>query len=162
MKETIQNERYGQILYDENFWTGGKSLTLNGVPLTKISRKEFQFPDGAIGKIKGNFLYGACLLINGETIRLTPKITWYEIVLCILPFILIMVWGNTVALYKIIPVAGGAIGGAVSAMLSCVSLYLMRSVKEVWAKILIGFSAILVTFGICCGIGFAILIALAK
>ena len=160
MKETIQHERYGQILYDENFWTGKKSLSMGGVLLNKISRKEFQLPDGTIGTIKGTFLYGACLLINGESIRLTPKITWYEIVLCILPFLLVMVWGNTVALCKIIPIAGGAIGGAVSAILSCVGLYLMRSVKEVWAKILIGISAILVTFGICCGIGFAILISL--
>ena len=162
MNEKIQNEKYGEILYGENFWTGRKSLSVNGVPLNRISKKEFQMPDGGIGTIKGNFLYGACLLINGETVRLTAKIKWYEIVLCLLPFLLVMIWGNTFALCEILPVAGGAIGGAGSAVLSCTGLFFMRSVKPVWAKILIGLAAIAVTFGICCGIGFAFLGALAK
>lgn len=156
MKQTIQHEKYGEILYDENFWTGKKTLSINDTPLTKISKKEFQTENGTIGAIKGNFLLGANLLIDNETISLTPKIKWYEIVLCILPFILIMVWGNTIALCKIVPVVGGAIGGGLSALLSCVGLCLMRMVKPIWAKLLIGFATIAVTFGICCGIGFAI------
>ena len=36
MNEKIQNEKYGEILYDENFWTGRKSLSVNGVPLNRI------------------------------------------------------------------------------------------------------------------------------
>ena len=157
MKQTIQHEKYGEIIYGENFWTGRKSLSVNGVPLTRISRKEFQTENGGIGTVKGSFLFGACLLIDGETIRLTPKITWYEVVLCLLPFILIMVWGNTIALCKIVPVAGGALGGAVSAVLSCIGLLGMRYVKPVWAKILIAVAAVGVTFGICCGLGYAII-----
>lgn len=157
MKQTIQHEKYGEILYNENFWTGKKSLSMNGAPLTKISKKEFQTANGVTGTITGSFLLGACLSIEGETIRLTPKITWYEIVLCILPFILIMIWGNVVALCQIVPVVGGAIGGAISGMLSVVSLFVMRSVKPVWAKILIGIGFVGATFGICCGIGFAII-----
>lgn len=157
MKQTIQHEKYGEILYNENFWTGKKSLSMNGAPLTKISKKEFQTANGVTGTITGSFLLGACLSIEGETIRLTPKITWYEIVLCLLPFILIMIWGNVVELCLIVPVVGGAIGGAISGMLSVVSLFVMRSVKPVWAKILIGIAFVGATFGICCGIGFAII-----
>lgn len=157
MKQTIQHEKYGEILYNENFWTGKKSLSMNGVPLTKISKKEFQTANGVTGTVTGSFLSGACLSIGGETIRLTPKITWYEIVLCLLPFILIMIWGNVVELCLIVPVVGGAIGGAISGMLSVVSLFVMRSVKPVWAKILIGIGFVGATFGICCGIGFAII-----
>lgn len=157
MKQTIQHEKYGEILYNENFWTGKKSLSMNGAPLTKISKKEFQTANGVTGTITGSFLLGACLSIEGETIRLTPKITWYEIVLCLLPFILIMIWGNVVELCLIVPVVGGAIGGAISGMLSVVSLFVMRSVKPVWAKILIGIGFVGATFGICCGIGFAII-----
>lgn len=160
MKQTIQHEKYGEILYNENFWTGKKSLSMNGAPLTKISKKEFQTTNGVTGTITGSFLSGACLSIGGETIRLTPKITWYEIVLCLLPFILVMVWGNVVALCQIVPVVGGAIGGAVSALLSFTGLFCMRTVKPVWAKILIGIAAVAVTFGICCGIGYAMLEAL--
>lgn len=157
MKQTIQHEKYGEILYNENFWTGKKSLSMNGAPLTKISKKEFQTANGVTGTVTGSFLSGACLSIGGETIRLTPKITWYEIVLCLLPFILIMIWGNVVELCLIVPVVGGAIGGAISGMLSVVSLFVMRSVKPVWAKILIGIGFVGATFGICCGIGFAII-----
>ncbi len=160
MKQKIQNEKYGEILYNENFWTGKKSLSINGTPLTKISRKEFQTENGTVGTVKGNFLSGASLLIDGETIRLTPKITWYEIVLCLLPFILVMIWGSSVELCKIVPVVGGAIGGGLSALLSCVGLLFMRSVKPIWAKILIALAAIGVTFGVCCGIGYAIVGAL--
>ncbi len=161
MKQTIQHERYGEILYSENFWTGRKSLSFNGVPLTRISRKEFQTENDGTGTIKGSFLTGAYLSINGENIQLTPKIKWYEIVLCLLPFILIMVWGNSVALCKIVPVVGGAIGGGLSALLSFTGLFFMRSVKPVWAKILIALAAIGVTFGVCCGIGYAIVGAAA-
>lgn len=28
-------------LYEENFWTGKKSLTVNGVPLTKTGKRQF-------------------------------------------------------------------------------------------------------------------------
>lgn len=157
MKETIQHEKYGEIVYDENFWTGRKSLSMGGVPLTKISKKDFQTESGSIGTVKGSFLFGASLYIEGETIRLTPTVQWYEIVLAILPFILIMVWGNTVALCKIVPVVGGALGGGLSGLFSILSLFTMRSVKPIWAKILIGIAFIGGAFGICCGIGYAII-----
>ena len=159
MKVVIQHDTYGEIVYNESFWVGKKSLTINGVEATKISKKEFQMPDGTTAQIQGNFLYGACLLIGSESIRLTPKIKWYEIALAIIPFVLIMVWGNVVALCKIVPVVGGAIGGGISGLLSVLGLVLIKSVKPVWLKILIAVAVAGVTFGICCGIGYAILSA---
>lgn len=162
MKETIQNETLGEILYEENFWTGKKSVAVNGVPLEKISKKEFRLQDGTTVTVSGNFLMGACLNAGGETIRLTAKIKWYEIVLCVLPFVFIITWGNVPALCALVPVVGGAIGGAIAGLMSVVGLYFMRSVKQIWLKIVIALAVFAVTFGICCGIGYALVSALSK
>lgn len=55
MIQIVQHERYGAILYEEGFWLGRKSLTINGVPLQKLAKKQFQLPDGGIATLKGNF-----------------------------------------------------------------------------------------------------------
>lgn len=159
MKQALQHEKYGEIVYEENFWTGKKSIAINGVSLTKVTKKEYQMSDGTTVTITGNFLQGASLIIDSEIIRLTPKWKWYEMILFVLPFALIMVWGNVVELCKIVPVVGGAIGGAISGLTSFIGLFLMRSVKPWWLKVLIGLLVTGITFGICCGIGFAIVTA---
>lgn len=161
MKQTIQHETYGEIHYEESFWTGKKSVSIGGTPLEKVSKKEFRLQDGSLVKISGNFLQGASLDINGETIRLTPKLKWYEIVLCILPFILVVTWGNIPALCAIVPIVGGAIGGAIGGLFCALGLFGIRSVKPIWLKIIIALVSLGVTFGVCCGIGYAILSSMA-
>ena len=156
MQNVVQNEKYGEIVYDENFWTGRKSITFNGEALERVSRKEFRTKSGEQVLVKGSFLTGVKLDIGGEAITVMSTVKWYEILLAIIPFILIMVWGNTVALVRIVPVVGGAIGGGISGLFSATSLCLMRSVKPLWLKILIGVIFIGVTFGVCCGIGIVI------
>ena len=160
MKEVIQHETYGEIVYEESFWTNKKSLTVNGVSASKISKKAFQMPDGKTATVQGNFISGACLLVDSEWIRLTPKLKWYEIALAVIPFILIMVWGNVVALCQIVPVVGGAIGGGLSALFSVAGLVLIKRAKPIWLKIVIAVAVTAATFGICCGIGYAILSAI--
>ena len=81
MKKIIKHEVYGEIVYEENFWTGKKSVTIDGIPLEKISKKEFKLQDGNTVSIEGGFLQGSNLNIKGESLMLTPKIKWYEIVL---------------------------------------------------------------------------------
>ena len=157
MKQTIQHETYGEILYEESFWLGKKSLSIGGVQLEKISKKDFKLQDGSFATINGGFLQGATLTLNGETIRLTPKIKWYEIVLCVLPFLLTLIWGNVPALCAIVPLVGGAIGGAIGAIFGVAGLYGMKSVKPIWLKIIIALASLAVTFGICCGLGYALL-----
>ncbi len=157
MKSVVQSEKYGEIVYEESFWTGKKNVNINNQPLNKINKTTFQLPDGEQATVKGNFLYGSKLFIGQETITVTPPIKWYEIVLSLLPFLLIMVWGNVVALCEIVPVVGGAIGGAVSAMLSVLNVFFIKCVRPVWLKILITVAVTGVTFGICCGIGYAII-----
>lgn len=161
MKVLIDDEVYGEIFYEESFWTGRKSLTINGVSLLKISKKQFRMSDGSTATVSGGFLQGACLNVNGETIRLTPKLKWYEIVLCIWPIILTLTWGNIPALCAIVPIVGGAIGGGIGGLFSVLGLYFIRSVEPLWLKIVIAIASLAITFGICCGIGYALLSALS-
>ena len=157
MNQVVKHEKYGEISYEESAWTGRKALSINGVPLNKISKKEFQTQDGKTATVTGNFLWGANLVIDGETISLTPRIKWYEIALCLLPFILIMVWGNVPSLCRIIPVVGGALGGFISALFSCLGLIFIKKMKTVGLKLLVALAAIVVTFGICVAIAYVIL-----
>ncbi len=157
MKQIIQNEHYGEIVYDENFWTGKKSLSINGEQLQKVSKKEFKMSNGDLVSLTGSFFQGAVISINGETIRVVPTIKWYEIVLCIIPLILNVVWGNSVALCKIIPVVGGAIGGAINGAFAVLILAVLKSVKPIWLKILIAIAMTILSFAICYGIAMIIL-----
>ena len=75
----------------------------------------------------------------------------------VLPFILIMVWGNSVALCSIIPVVGGAIGGAISGGMGVVSLSLMKRQSNLLVKVLVGIGMLIAIFVICAVLGFAIM-----
>ncbi|MDE7464398.1 MAG: hypothetical protein K2M48_05150, partial [Clostridiales bacterium] len=89
-----------------------------------------------------------------------------EIVLAVIPFLLVLIWGNILSLCLMVPVvggivggaAGGAVGGGISALISILGLVGMRCVKPAWLKVLIGIAAIGIAFGICCGLGYAFLI----
>ena len=89
-----------------------------GAPMEKTGKKSFvKQMDGSELRIsvKGNFVSGVTMSINGtEEIQVVPKMKWYEIVFSLPIFMLIIIWGNSVPLCKIIPVMGGAIGGAIS------------------------------------------------
>lgn len=159
MKTVIQHEAYGEIVYDESAWTGKKSLSIGGTPLEKLSKKEFKMQDGTTVTANGGFLQGASLDIKGETIALTPRVKWYEIVLCVLPFLFVMIWGNVTALVKIIPIVGGAIGGGISGLFGVLGLWGIKSVKPIWLKLLVALGCFAITFGICYGIGYAIVAA---
>lgn len=156
MKQVLQHETYGEIVYEESFWSGKKTLSFNNVELKKLSNKSFLLEDGREITVNGNYLTGVKLLIGSETIKVTPTVTWYEIVLSVLPFLLIMVWGNVVALCEIVPVVGGAIGGFISGLLSVTNLLIIRRLKNIWLKIAVSIAMLGLTFGICCGIGYAI------
>lgn len=160
MKTVIQHQTYGEIVYDESAWTGKKAVSIGGTPLEKLSKKEFRMQDGTTVTVKGGFFQGAGLDIKGETIVLTPRVKWYEIVLCILPLLLTLVWGNVPALCMIVPIVGGAIGGGIGGLFCIFGLWGMKSVKPVWLKILIGLGSFAVTFAICYGIAIAILAAM--
>ena len=157
MRVVVQHESLGEIIYEESFWTGKKKLFIGGEELTKISKKTFQTNDGQILTLKGSYLSGVTLESNDIQVKLTPTVKWYEIVLSILPFILIMVWGNSVTLCTIIPVVGGAIGGAISGVAAVLNLFVIKGVNKVWLKILISVGVLILTFLICFLIALAII-----
>ena len=72
-------------------------------------------------------------------------------------FMLILVWGNVPALCEIIPVVGGAIGGGISGLMACITLFLMRNTKKVSHKLLIWLGFLIGTFTICFAIALGIL-----
>lgn len=140
MKESIQHPVYGQIVYEESFWTGKKSITVNGVSAPVVSKNKFMI-DGKEATLKGNFTGGVSMSIEGETIQLTPKSKWYESALAVIPLVFLLTWGNSVELCAIFPVVGGALGGLLGALGGIMSHNYMRRQKNPLLKVLIGLVA---------------------
>ena len=137
MKELVKHPVYGEIVYDESFWSGKKTLTINGTTAQALSKTEFMVNDQK-AQVKGNLFTGVNLYIEGETVQLSPKASWFEIAFAILPFVFLMVWGNSAELCEIFPVVGGAIGGALGGFGGVISLYLMKQQKARLAKAVFG------------------------
>ena len=163
MKSKVLHPVYGEIIYDENFWTGSKSLYVNGVKLNKISKNTFggQSDFAPIWTVSGNVISGVKVVVNGETIVVDKKPAWYDIVLSSLIFILIMIWGNSIALCSIVPVIGGAIGGGISGIMLATNLIIIKKQSSILKKILITLGMMAATFVICMLAGFAYLGAIA-
>ena len=160
MKETLQHPVYGEIVYNESAWSGKKTLTVNGVPAQKVSKKVFLI-DGKQAVIKGNELTGVSLLMEGETIEVSPKAKWYEFVLAILPFVFLLVWGNNVALCSIFPVVGGAIGGALGGLGLVLSLLFMKKSKSLVSKLAIGIATFIITIVVAYILAIALILTMA-
>jgi len=160
MKEVIQHPIYGEIVFDENFWSGKKTLTVNGVIASAVSKKEYMIDDKK-AFLKGSFLTGSTLNIEGEVIQLSPKPTWYEIVISALSFLFLMTWGNSETLCAIFPVVGGAIGGGLGGVGAIVSLLLTKTQKTPLAKIIVGIVVSAATVFIAYLLAIAIILMLA-
>lgn len=145
MKEVIQHSVYGQIVFYESFWTGKKKISINGEEAKRISKKEYAINDKTM-TLNGSVLTGATLSVGGEVIQLSQKPMWYEVALSVIPFLLLMVWGNTRTLTTIFPAVGGAIGGALGAIGSITALLLMKKSNRILKKVLIGLACTVVTF----------------
>ena len=152
MKLQTFNEQYGTITYDENFWTGKRKLTINGVTLMKSKKNVYMYSTEESIKtvqLKGNFMSGVYLLIDGVKVELSEKTKWYETLFAILPLILVFTWGNSPELCAIFPIIGGAVGGGVAAGFAILNIYLMKSTKNPLAKMAIGFTMMLGTIFVC-------------
>ena len=118
MKYTIENERYGTIVYSEGLMLGRRSITLNGKPMTKVNKRLFTSDDGRVKiSIAGDLFKGEKLLINNiDEISVIPPCKWYEIAITVFIIAFLITWGNVVSLVKIIPIVGGVVGGAISGL----------------------------------------------
>lgn len=151
MKTTITHEKYGTIYYEESFWTGKKEIYLNGKKLQQISKICFIL----VGEekveiyIEGNAFKGVNLIIDGQAYEITEKTKWYEYIVAIIPAVITFIWGNSVALCKILPIVGGVIGGALCGLGLSLAIIMMKKTKNVGLKILIGLGIGVLTFLIC-------------
>ena len=163
MLSVVQHEVHGQIIYEENFWTGKKTVSIGGIPLKKQKKNVYLYENGEAASyvtIQGNFATGVKLLISGEAIELTKAAKWYEIALSVSIFALIMVWGNVEALFTILPVVGGAIGGGISGAAAIGCLIGMKSTKSLVLKLLIWLGCMVATLVVCGTIGFGLIAVL--
>ena len=137
MLEIINHPTVGEIVYGESFWTGRKTLRINGVYATPVSKKEFLFNDVRI-TVKGSYYTGVTVFYGNEPIEVCPKPKWYEVVLAIIPILFLLTWGNVPELCLIFPVVGGALGGLIGAIFGILSIALMRRSDKPIFKVLIG------------------------
>lgn len=149
MKVIVTNEKYGEFVYEESVWTGKKELFLNGEKLEKNSKNVFFMSNGDAVYLKGNYLSGVNVTINDETFPLMSALKWYDILLSLLPFILVLIWGNSRGLVNIVPIVGGAIGGLFGGLGTGINLLLSKSIKNIWLKIVITILVTGLTFLIC-------------
>ncbi len=163
MKVKTKHETIGEIEYCESAWTGKKQLSINGQNLEKVNKTTYKLvteEKEVVAKFEGNYLVGSKLTIDNQTVQLTPAIKWYELVLSLMIVALICVWGNVVQLCMIVPIIGGAIGGAISGFFAMVNLLVMKATPKIWAKILIWIGFMGLTFA-CCYAGALIYLSLA-
>ena len=132
MTERIYNQKYGDIVYTENFWSGRKTLNINGVEAIKTSKKSFSV-DGKIVTVLGSYVTGVRLIIDGECVEVIKKPTWYEIVLALIPFVMNFV------------LIGGAVGGFLGALSGMLSILFMRKTGNIAYKVLITIAALAVS-----------------
>ena len=149
MKICLLHPQYGQIDYTENIWTGKRQLQINGETLAKRSGKSFilQQEEGETRcYIKGNFISGIRLLIGEDKIQLSRRAKWYELALSVFIWIFIIVWGNSAYLASILPIMGGAIGGAIAGFMAITNLNIIMQKTKVLAKILLTLCMLLAAY----------------
>lgn len=152
MKVTVHHIAYGEIEYVESVWTGRRDLSFSGRPLERKRRNLFLYKTGAGDvecRIRGSYLFGTTLIVDGEEIVLTPSCKWYEIALSVLLFTFLLVWGNVPALGAIVPIVGGALGGAIAGGAWYGVLFLMRRVKGPGLKLLVWLGMLAGSFLVC-------------
>lgn len=162
MKKTIMHPAWGQITYEENIWTGKKTVTVNGTALPKAGKNQFTFRQGemlTVVSLQGNALSGATLHICGQQFELYPKPSVLDWLLSALPFVLVLIWGNSKALCSIIPVIGGAIGGGLGGLSLIITMLNVRG-KPVGTKLLAALLAMLITFAVGAALGYIFLMVL--
>lgn len=120
MKVMNQTNDGKTVEYEEGFWTGKRTVRIDGKELVKIGKKVFVYDEKRY-ELKGNYLTGVTLLSPDENIELIRKLNVLEWILVALPLFLVLI--------------GGAIGGAMGALAACCNAAVVRGVKNIVLKI---------------------------
>jgi len=140
MKRIISNKSTNNktLIYEENNWTGKRKISYDGQECIAIDKFTFTYTENQKENyinIGGNTLFGLKLKINSnDSITLVEKIEWYEYVMS--------------AFFIILVVLGGAIGGGIGGIFFVCNIYLIKSFKKIYFKILITLVMLGVSFGI--------------
>lgn len=159
MRQEITHETLGKIVYEENTLSGTRTIYINDVLLQKVNKTTYKrIIDGQeqLVYVNGNVFTGLSIKVDDINVQVVPKTMWYEYVMFLIPFVLIMIWGNVVALCEIIPVIGGAIGGAISGVFGVIGFFIAKRTNNVLYKLLIALATTAVVFGICAALGYAV------
>lgn len=162
MTKTIMHPVYGAVSYDESIWTGKRTLAINGKILKKGKKNVYILQEGEASltaTLKGNLMTGVSVIIEGTEITIIPKTTGLEWILSVLPFALVMIWGSVPALCAIIPVVGGAIGGAISAVAMVYCACNIKG-KTLGQKVLMSLLATVIAFAVCAAIGYILVLGM--
>ena len=159
MKRIIEHALYGQIEYNEDIWIGTKTISINGINLTKEKKNIYVYDTGE-EKIKvfvqGNIYTGILLKIGEETVAVEKKAAWYETACSISIFVLILVWGNSEYLCSIVPIVGGAIGGAISGFMGFMDLLAMKACNSLPVKLIVWLAMLFATLVGCFAVALVI------
>ncbi len=134
MTKTVYIEGLGNLTYTESFWTGKKTITVDGVKAQRLNKKTYKLGERTIS-LNGNYLKGLKLGIDGEEHVVYEKTAAYEYILAALPFIIMMIWGNIPALLNIFPIISGAIGGAITGLIGVSQIVMFRNIKSPGMKV---------------------------
>lgn len=163
MKKEVVSE-FGSIIYEENFWTGKRKITIDGIELEKIDKKAYSFtnvdpetekPQNLVVKINGALFSGVTLTIKDKTITVIDKTTILDYIIFVLPIVFVIIWGNSPKLCLMLPIVGGAIGGAVSALFASLGIYYSKIINKKY-KLLASLGFSLLGIVVCILIGFLI------
>lgn len=131
MKSISQTNDGRKVEYEESFWTGKKSIKLDGNKLIKTGKKVYVYEENRY-ELNGNFIFGATLTGPEEKIVLVRKLNVLEWILVALPLILVFI--------------GGALGGALGALAACSIAALARNVKNIILKIAVSVAISVVAY----------------
>ena len=148
----VNDEKYGEIKYNESFWSGKKELSINGKSFYKVGKNKYSYGSGEDlieAYLIGNFISGVKVIIGNESIQVIPKSKVYEWILAFIPFRFILTWGYVPVLVSVFLVVGGAIGGAISGGLGALSLMIMKKQSSIGKKLIIGIAMCLATVLAC-------------
>lgn len=137
MKVSINNkETFNKTLYyEENLWTGKRTILYYGTPLKKLSYNKYLYERNGLKEtfeVNGNSLVGVKIKMFDRQIKVIRPLNWYEILLSVLVFVSFFVFSgfsNSVWLGALL----GGIGGSI-----CVTnLFLVKLSNNIWQKILL-------------------------
>ena len=160
MRNEVTHNKLGNIVYEENFFNGKKSLIVNGNVLHQRSETVFVEVDEEKEieyQVTGNFAAGVVVKAKGVSVQVVPKTPGYEYLIYFFPLILVLIWSSIKELCDVVPLVGGLIGGAISGAISFAALVLAKCKKNMLTKIGISLAATAIAFAICALIGFLII-----